>query len=342
MKPNPKKIEREKNEIELRERKKHRNPTHSSFRQAIPIKELFNFLVLKRAFGPTASNVPAISGIMYIHADPVDQGQKKLPEKESKARDSYGTVRIESLKRGNSSCTELERDWLHWAFINAMNPAWGEAVSKDQLAELSLESVFQLGFAKDLPWPDGLECAVVLKSLVAEYGSDLIINPRDWPTKLGSNSSSNRENLVYDRLMPNFAVGYEYLLDISNIHNPKTSMLFVFEASDRPMKIEGDNELKELFVSRLIAPKNSNIELTDVHPITKAEIPFAIQKYTGVFTYYALSFPNGWEFEDTFEVSLDHTEWNSETSQKFLRKLHQNLHKYPSDLQLTAFSYEVS
>ena len=236
----------------------------------------------------------------------------------------------------------MERQWLHWAFVNATNELWGDVINPDQLTELPLAAVFELGFASGLPWPDDLECSIALKALAAQYPSNLSIEPKNWRSKLGSNQKDKRDNLVYDQPIPILTIGHEYLLEVSGIENPEQSTLFIFETSDRAMKVDGGEELLELFVTGLSNPNGENVEITSFSSNGTRKMPFKIQRYLGGFTYYALVFPRSWNFEEMLGSDKHQTKWNSQTTQNFLRNLHILIQQHPNTIQLASYAYEVA
>jgi len=331
----PEKIIKKTNESEIdqmsRTKKKH-----------IPLAPLFNFLKERRAWGPSGSTTSSVADIMYEYEPPVDQITTTLPDEKkiSRKRNSYGEGRLENLKRGYRA-TSGERKWFRWALGNAMNNQWYEEIDENQLVELPLDEIFQIGLASGLPWPENLECYYALKSMALKNKTAFSISIRTWPYKLGSNPLGNREGLKPERKVSVLPVGYEYLIDLKNISNPIEKQVLIFEASEVRLKLKGANEPKELFLSRLLDPNQNNIEVCCLDPDTQSKGPFEILDNIGRFSYYALSVPRAWNLEEIFDVGLDETEWNTETSQRFLKNLNLILHKYPAVAQIAHWDYQV-
>lgn len=279
---------------------------------------------------------------MYVHSDPVDQKKgdtRKLGGNSS--RRSYGRGRLQTLKRGTSACTGLERQWMHWAFQQATNSSWAQAVSKDQLVELPFEEILKIGSERRLPWPDGLPNHLMFKALASSYPSTLSIEMREWPKRVAGRQNSVRHDLRREPPEHALPVGYEFSLNVSGIRNPGQSSLLVFEVCDKPVILGEQDTLIDTFVCRLLDSDDSVIEFGDRSDITLEDDPFIILDFKGVFTYYALALPRSSNLEQELGADLSSYEWGPSKTKSFLEHLKRILESEEAGFQIASYTYEV-
>lgn len=282
------------------------------------------------------TQVKGISGMLYVD-------EPREPQKNSKARTeaprgNYGDLRWDNLRRGNASFHPREAKFVHAALVNGFGPEWGRAFPWEVLVLLPFHEFLTRALALNLPWPDGKIAPAIAMEVVwvSQMGEALTIRPVD-PTavKLGGSPNSANRYQETTNSFPRHKAEECYFLQVRGM-KPGNEKLFVFEASHEEVISKKDNEAYYGFPVRLIKPKSSNLTIKD-----EGDGVFKFYDIKGSFSFFAITFPQAWDFAETFGADPFAEEWRREEFEAFIRSLRRVQLEKPDTVRIGWYGYKV-
>lgn len=227
---------------------------------------------------------------------------------------------------------------MHSALVNGFGTEWGRAFPCEELALMSFHEFLTKALTLNLPWPDGkISPAIAMEVIwVSQMGEALTIRPADpIASRLGGNFKSENRQLQSTCSLPKHEPQEKYHLQVRGI-KPGVERLFVFEASQEDMAFEGGNETFCGFPVRLVKPESANITI-------KADENGSFEFYDikGGFAFFAVAFPEEWEFQKVFDADPNVERWSRDEFESFIRSIRRLQHEKSGEVRLGWYGYKV-
>jgi len=308
---------------------------------AARLRQLFWVLVRANGFENPRANIPYVAGLIYVDEPAEDQGRRSS-NKENTDQRMYGDHRLNSIISGNLGFTFCEAKVFHIIFTRVFGREWGDAVPPEKLITQDINGVIFDGISSGLSWPDSFHASNTLLTFANEHPVGLKLELKAWSEKTGSQIGQGLEKLEAYDPRPILEGGWQYSIEVSGIPNSISNNLFIFEVPDFPMQLDRSNQLYDIFPVCLEQPDSDILSVYDFNKELQEDWPFSIlEKHKGGFTYYCLTYPGSWEFEDAFGIPFSLGKWDTKSSRAFLKNLRKRLMSDGHSIQLATYPYRV-
>lgn len=326
---------------------KSENKAAQTYAPAVRLAPLLKFLFDGAAFDCQASekenirSIPKLSAVMFerVKSDPkFSKLTATTPGLKGRADEQklYGVNRLENLKAGGTQCTIPEAKWFHWAFENILGVDWAHEFPPKSLVTTPFLKLLQQARSKKLGWPETLNAVWRLQSLFSSFRApELELSLIEMGMKAGE-SSLRKSNIRASGNDPVHMPKILYNMELQGIAGGQS--VFLMEAYDQLVDIGDNIKARQVYPQRLLKVDGSD----SVIKINHADgVEFRMNELPGSFQYYAVCFPETWNFKTEFSASPDADSWSEEETRNFVHALQARLVFFPNEVRLATYRYRV-
>lgn len=277
-----------------------------------------------------------ISRLGYAFS-PTEAQQHNGSENSSRYAD-YGTGRWDNLRRGHKHFTLREANFVHLALTYGAGHEWGMAFEPIELVTSPFDDFLQKALTLGLPWPDGkIPPSVAMDILQASQStSSLTIKPvNPSSTRLGGPPDGDNQFLESANKHPVHKSGEYYFLQIRGL-KPAKEQAFIFQTSNDDLVPKRKTTSYSGFPVALVAPRRAS------HIVkSKDEGPFVFYNIEGFFSFFVVTFPSNWDFQEHFGCDPTALRWSRKTFDGFVNSLRKKLHDQTNGIRIGWYGHFV-
>lgn len=297
------------------------------------LRALYHLLRVLGAWS-TCTAQSLVAYALYEDVETADQGI--FPKDKTSQRNRRGIVRFENILSAGSKISRKEAEFFHAAFRYAFGDAWADAISADELLQMSPQQIIARGTGEMLPWPDMPNPAVGLEVLLSGFTDPtLAIEPIVTDgQRLGLDPNSSFWEMVKEEDIDVFHPGDNFKLEVSGLR-PTIEQLLVLTLCHKPVDDHASRTSYPVFLSGW---KSEPRKVELVGPTDG----FKMAPLLGRFTWVAIAVPSAWELDHLLGVKRSGEAMTSETATEFYSRLQKAAQQKPKAIRAAVVPYLVA